>query len=473
MGVINLKSDSETYLHGRYKTVTSNDIRDTIFNETLLRIYVFLEYGGDTKILDDVYQSLMFLGPPGVGKSALQYIAATDVAKYISELRKDPIEVKKISMRITNEDAKTLAEQVVTGKVIPYLHIYLPQTKIWSLEGTPSPMDNYVNIAGVAIPVSLWRMDAYFLPFLDYVSEKLKTTKPEEIVKIVVPKFIVLDEFDKARKDVLQALYQLARAAELGRAKFCPFTIITLIGNTPETDAFGVKQLSGPLVDRSQVYIVSKPDVPGWLAYMNEIYGSKWATEVGAFLTLNPDAIYMQDQADPSTIQTPRGFTHIAVRIHVLKSMVANRVISKETYWKQVERIVYSTLIKETADELIAFLKGLHYVKLDEIIEKPELIATLDKNVAAYVIVKATSALAQSYIYEKDRAKKEGIIKKIAEMVKYGSKVLGLESLGLVLTSLPPPVRLSLAKHVDKELLSVASEAKKLADELEEMISGG
>jgi len=468
-----LKKSSEIHLHGRYKTVTSNDIRDTIFNEALLRLYVFLEYGGDIKILDDVYQSLMFLGPPGVGKSALQYIAATDVAKYISEVRNAIIEVKKISMRITNEDAKAVAEQVVAGKVIPYLHMYLPQTKIWSLEGTPSPMDNYVNIAGVAIPVNLWRMDAYFLPFLDYVSEKLKTTKSEEIVKVVVPKFIVLDEFDKARKDVLQALYQLARAAELGRAKFCPFTVITLVGNTPETDIFGIRQLSGPLVDRSQVYIVSKPDVPGWIAYMNEMYGNKWAMEIGAFLTLNPDAIYMQDPADPSIIQTPRGYTHVAVRLYVLKNMVANKVINRDAFWIQAERIIYSTLIKDTADELIAFLKGLHYIKVDEIIEKPELIANLDKNVAAYVIVKATSALAQKYVYEKDRAKKEEIIKKIAEMTRYGSKVLGVESLGLVLTSLPPPVRLSLAKHIDKELLSIASETKKLADELEEMISGG
>ena len=447
---------------GRYKLITSNEIRDILFHETLTRIYMYLEYG-DIDILDDSYQSLMFLGPPGVGKSALQKIAAKDVALFLSEKRGTKIEVKKISMRISNEDAVKVAGEVVEGKVIPYVHLYLPQTKIWHLEGTPSPMDNYVEVMGVKIPVNLWRLDAYLIPLLDY-TERIKDKNR------IVPAFLVLDEFNMARKDVLNALFQLARSAELGRAKFNPFTMISLIGNTPETNINAARQLAAPLIDRSQNYIVAKPDVSGWLAYMNEVYGTKWAQEIGAYLMLSKDQLYRQDESDPSIIQTPRGWTQIAVRMYVLKKMLASKIITKDQYWRHLERVVYSTLINETADELITFLRGIHFTSVQEIIEHPEKLKELDRNVAAYMVVKATSLLANNYVFEKGSKKKE-ILEKVAEILNHATPVLGSEALSLVLTSLPAPMRLSLSRHVSREVVYMASKTRKMAEELEELLN--
>jgi len=454
----------------RVEKITSSKIREALFYETLIRLKMLVEYGLDDKVLRDSFQSMLFLGPPGVGKTVLQYMSAKDVASYLSEIRRKNIQLTRVKMMIPVDEAKDITEKVVAGNVIPYLHLYLPQVKIWNLEGTPSPMDNFVEVMGQKIPVNLWRIDAFFLPFLDYTNTLLKSKTPEEVAKTVVPKFVVLDEVDKARKDVLEALYNLARSGELSHVNLCPLTLVSMVGNTPETDIYGVRELSAPLVDRTQVYIVEKPDVSGWLSFMNEFYRDKWASEVGAFLSINPNQIYVQDPSKPNVIQTPRGFTQVAVKLYVLKTMLNNKEIDLKTYFEQAKRIIDSTLIKETADELFAFIKGLRFVNINEVIKNPETIKTLDKNVAAYVLVRATTLLSKDYAF-KPKEEKDRIVKTLVELVNNGTSVLGNETLGLVISSLPIPLRLSLAKHLDKNIHKTASEARKLADELEEMLN--
>ena len=447
---------------GRYKEITSSEIREVIFLEALARMHTYLEYGGSVDVLDDTYQSLMFLGPPGVGKSVLQKVGLGDVAAYLSDVRGERVEVRKVSLRVSSEDAVAVANEVAAGRAAPYVHLYLPQTKIWHLEGTPSPADTYVEVAGVKVPVNVWRVDSYLLPLMVVAGDKRR----------VVPGLLVLDEFNMARKEVLDALFQLARSAEIGRAKLSPFTVISLVGNTPETNIDAVRQLAAPLVDRAQNYVVSAPDVPGWLAYMNEVYGNKWAHEVGAFLALNKSYIYMQDESNPSILHTPRGWTHVATKIHVLRRMLSEGVVDREKFWKHVERVVYGTLVNEVADELVAFLRGLSAVSVQAVLEDPRVLRGLDRNVVAYLTVKVSSSLASEYVYEQDRRRKEEIAGKLVEVVENAKHTLGAEAVALVLTSLPAPVRLTLAKRVGEDTVSMASKTRRVARELEELLAG-
>ena len=448
----------------RSKSITSGEIREIMFTNTLMRLLAYEVYDGNMDVLDDEYQSTLILGPPGVGKSALQKLAAFDVASYLSELRKRDISVKKITMRISNEDAVNTAREVVEGKVIPYLHLYLPQTKIWHLEGTPSPQDNFVNIGDVRIPVNLWRIDSFFIPFLDYTS-KVRS------IDDIVPAFLVLDEFNMAKKEVLNALFQLARGAEIGRAKLNPFTMIVLIGNTPETNINALRQIAAPLIDRAQNYVVTKPTVDGWLAYMREVYGTKWMKEIGAYLSINKDELYVQDKADPTVIQTPRSWTHVSTKLFLLQNLVAKKVISKDKYWDHVRRILYSSLINTTASEVLGFLKGLSYVNVDKVMENPEEIKNLDKNVAAYVLVKMSTKFAKQYPFIKNEKKKEKILDILASSIKYGVDVIGVDAISLILSSLPIPMTLALSQKVPPEILSTATETRKVVEEVEEVLS--
>ena len=449
--------------------ITSGEIREIIFTNALLRLKTYEIYEGNLDALDDEYQSIMLLGPPGVGKSALQKLAALDVARYLSEIRNKKISVEKVTMRISNEAAVQLTNRVVKGEVIPYLHLYLPQTKIWHLEGTPSPQDNYVSVnigmKEIKLPVNLWRLDAFFLPFLDY-TDVIKDKNQ------IVPAFLVLDEFNMARKEVLDALFQLARSAELGRAKLNPFTVITLIGNTPETNVFAARQLAAPLVDRAQNYIVSRPTVDGWMAFMNEIYGNKWLKEIGAYLALNPRELYVQDPSDPTVVQTPRGWTQVSIKLYTLKALIKEGVINRSKYWTHAERILRSTLIDQTASEIIGFLRGLFYVNIDNIIKHPEELKNLDRNVAAYVLVKIASSFASKYPFEKDERKKEKMLETLGELAKYGKEVIGVDAVSLILSALPVPMQIALYKKVPPEIITVASETRKVAEELEEVLGG-
>ena len=410
---------------------------------------IYRELGPEA--LDDAFQSLMFLGPPGVGKSALQYIAAVDVARLLSDRLGRDVRVLKVSIRTGPEEARRYAEEVASGRAVPYLHLYLPQTKIWHLEGTPSPMDNYVVVAGRRVPVNIWRLDAYMLPFLDYGQH--------------LPAFMVLDEFNMARREVLEALFQLARSAELGRVKLSPLTIVTLVGNTPESNVYAARRLAQPLVDRAQNYIVERPTVDGWLAYMEEVYGGRYAREVAAFLVRNPEHLYREEE---DGLQTPRGWTHLAVRVHALKLLVNEGVISNEKFFEHVERLAYSTLLDDTAAELVGFMRGLRAVKVREFIDEPSRLEMLDPNVAAYVLVKAAAVLRDEYA----RGRREWALGKLAELTRVGVKVLGPEAVSIVMSSLPLNLRIALSGRVGRDVVRMASEAARLERELRETVSG-
>jgi len=450
----------------RAKEITSGEIRDIITLDALSKLVLFIEYGSKNKFaLDDAFSSLMFLGPPGVGKSSLQYLAIKDVAGILSEKRNTNIEAVKVSLRISNEEAAKLANSVVKGEVIPYVHLYLPQMKPWDLEGTPSPIDNYIEVAGRKMPYNLWRVDPFMIPLLDY------TDLVKDPSQLVSP-LLVIDEFNMGRKDVRESLFQLARSAELGRAKLNPLSVITLLGNTPETNIYAEEELPLPLVNRATRYIVSKPSVDGWLAFMNEVYENKWFQEVGAFLLINNKYIYYQDKIDKEIVITPRTWTQLSVKLFTLKMMLTDKykLIDRDKFWRHAEVVIHGFLTKDLADEFYAFLQGLSSVRVADIIKDPSKLESMDRNLVAYVLVKASSHRVEEYRKAKKLEDKEKILESLKDMYMHGRKVIGNEALGIIVSSLPEPVRLKFAAILSPETRKEIGEVTKKVREYEELI---
>jgi hypothetical protein len=450
----------------RAREITSGEIRDIIVMDSLTKIIAFMEYGPENKFaLEDSFSSIMFLGPPGVGKSSLQYLGIKDVAGILSEKRGKEVTAVKVSLRITHEEASRLAERVVKGEVIPYVHLYLPQMKPWHLEGTPSPVDNFVEVAGKKIPYNLWRLDPFMIPLLDY-TDIVKS--PDQIVTPL----LVIDEFNMGRKDVREALFQLARSAELGKAKLNPLSIITLIGNTPESNIYAEEELPAPLVNRASRYIVSKPTLDGWLAFMNEVYGKKWFQEVGGFLLINRKYLYMKDQVDKEIVITPRTWTQLSIKLYTLKLALTKRygfLDSKDKFWKHAERIIYGYLTQDVASEFYGFLRGLSSVNFADIIRDPSKLEKLDRNLVAYLLVKITSS--QMEVYRRNKEKRDEILKKLVEMYEHGRKKIGNEALGIIISSLPEPVRIKFASLLPSSVRGEIREITKKVREYEELLT--
>lgn len=444
--------------------IKSGEIRDIIVSEALSKIVMISEYGLDNKFpIEDSFESLMFLGPPGVGKSALQYLAIKDVARLLSEIRNRPVRAKKISIRIEPQVASEVVNDVVNGKVVPYVHLYLPQTKLWDLEGTPSPMDNFIDVQGVKVPYNLWRIDPFLVPMLDYTSS---IKNPDQIVTPL----LVIDEFNMGGRDVLRRLFQLARGAELGRAKLNPFTIITLLGNPPESNIYAEEELAEPLVNRASRYMITAVSLDGWLAFMNEVYGKKWSQEIGGFLLGNPALLYFRDKSDKEVVITPRTWTILSVRLYSLKMMVSKyKLIGRDKYWDNVEKLLYSHLTTDVADELYGFLRGLMAINLADIIKDPQKISSLDRNLVSYLLVKITNYQMENY-KRADKETRESIIKKLTEIYHYAKKVIGAEALGIIVTSLPEPVRIKYAKLLRPEDREEIREIKRKIKEYEEAL---
>lgn len=425
--------------------------------ESLSRLIAANVYGDYA--LDDFYASLMFMGPPGVGKSGVQLLAAKDVAYILSETRKRRVKVVKVSMRVSSDEAARIASDVIAGKTVPYLHLYLPQTKIWHLEGTPSPNDNYVEVGGRRVPYNLWRLDPFIIPFLDY----RELMKRENYVTPI----LVIDEFNMGRRDVREALFQLARSAELGKAKLNPLTIISLIGNTPETNSYVDADLPLPLLNRAMRFIVDKPDVPSWIGFMNEVYGTKWAKEVGAFLLLNKDYIYQVFDEDGSIV-TPRTWTQLAARLYLAGIMA--KEYGRDRSRAYTRYVVHGLLPDAVAEEFYSYYINVRRVNIDEIIRSPEKLTALEPNTAAYAVVTAVSKLVEEY--KRTPPELRGLVtRRIRDIAAAASKVLSTEGLGLVLNSLPAPMRMSVAKYLPPDVKSNVTRIARMMKEYEEALS--
>jgi len=453
----------------RAKEIASGEIRDIIVLDALTKLVLFAEFGPENRFaLEDSFASIMFLGPPGVGKSSLQYLAIRDVAGILSKVRGRDVGVAKVSLRITHEEAAELAGRVVRGELIPYLHIYLPQTKIWHLEGTPSPADNFVVVEGRKVPYNLWRLDPFMIPFLDY------TDLVKDAGRAVTP-LLVIDEFNMGRRDVREALFQLARSAELGKAKLNPLTVITLLGNTPESNIYAEEELPAPLVNRAMRFIVSKPSLDGWLAFMNEVYGDKWFQEAGGFLLVNEKYLFYRDEADREVVVTPRTWTQLAARLYALKRMLLEKyglVDGKDKFWRYAEILIYGFLPKDVAGEFYAFLRSLSAVKLADVIKDPSMLEGMDRNLVAYILVKASTTLMSKYRELGDWKERERILATLRDMFMHARKVIGNEVLGIIVTSMPEPVRLKFASMLSPEVRGEIGEIARKVRELEEVIGG-
>jgi MoxR-like ATPase len=424
----------------RAARVTTSELRRHIVKEALAR----LEMAELGEALEDAFQSIIVLGPPGVGKSTVFRLAARDVAEALSQRWRHEVEVVKVSMRAGREEALRIAERVVERRAIPYVHIYLPQTKIWHLEGTPSPSGDTVEVKGRRIDVNVWRLDPFIIPFLDY--------------GVAVPAFIVLDEFNMARKDVLDATFQLARSAELGRARLNPFSIVALAGNTPEHNIHA-GDVPQPLLDRGQVFIVVRPTVDQWISYMAEVYGERWDRRVAGYLTLNPKDLLAVGEGG---VQTPRSWTHLAVRLHYYRRA---GLLDDGA----VEKLAYSMLREDTASRFLAYMRAVEVVAPEHVLRRPDILRGRDENTLAYALAALAVHVAANW-RRWGRGERDEATRAVAEAVKIASERLGPEAVSIAVSVLPLGARAGLAR--DEDVARLAREAVEELREVERIVGG-
>ncbi len=105
---------------------------------------------------------------------------------------------------------------------------------------------------------------------------------------------LFLDEFNQARKEVLNASFQLVLDRELNGRKL-PDDVFILCASNPCDDRYDVTELSESLVDRF-LHLQVTPDVKGWLNYAKG--NPNFDPKVVKFLEASPNALRHEDDRD-------------------------------------------------------------------------------------------------------------------------------------------------------------------------------
>lgn len=447
--------------------IKPSQLRDLVVANFFLRLQAFTDalQAGNTTMLRDVFASIGIFGIPGVGKSVLPKLGYKDAVLLLSERRGEPIQVKEVSLRASIDEAKTVLAGLLEGKVAPLLHVNLPSTKIWTWEGTPSPQDYVVEVGGVKIAYNMWRVDPFLIPFID-VSGHIKPEK-------AVPPMLIMDEFNAVQnRQVLASIFQLARDGGLGRVNLNPLTLTVFVGNTPETNILVEEELPLPLLDRMIKYVVTKPDLEGWIAFMKEVYGDKWDRAVAAYLSVNPKDFY-RVEGEKQEIVTPRRWTNVAYNLHAIHEVTRRYGLPVSGTAKMV---VYGNLPPDVAERFWGFYNEILNLKrirfdVDNVIKNPELLERMSKPTVAYLLLMAMDKLMKRY-GRLSTAEKRERLRKIAELGYHARRVLGTEAYAIIIGSMPAPVRVRFARFLREEERESIKNVQERVRQLEEALRG-
>ena len=447
--------------------ITSSEIVDIIVLETLHNVEYALELGLDHPAVRDQYITLNFEGPPGVGKTALQRIGFEDALDIVSKMIGVKLEPISIAGALTIDEGVEIARKVVEEAYAPYLHLHLSNQSIWNIEGTPAPYSRYVEIKGVKVPLNEWRLDPYILPLLDY-SKLWKKPKDYRVG------MLVLDEYNMADREVLKKIFQLTRSAEMGHARLNPLTIISLVGNTSETNVYVRTDIPLPLKNRMQRYTVVRADLSGWLRYMNRVYGDKYDKLVASYLVIRPENLYYETGEE---VVTPRTWSQLSTRLYTLRKLRDAGTITEQMFQKRMKLLIYSMIPEEIAGEFLGFYKVSHRLDLRKIWLNPsELRKINDKIVLTWVLLELTRFADNQYRKAKYVKQKNSAVRNLIKIINEAIGKLGDNAVVEVVNASSTSLRLALyntmPEHLKKRVFKIAREVREIEKELAKASTG-
>lgn len=283
---------------------------------------------------------LLFLGPPGIGKSYSVEAAAMKIAQKLNRT------FVRILLRwqpgkgfVVNMHGKWAIEDILNNpeQFFPYSDFRLSTIEPSDLTGIPREHNG---------------MTRYFP--LEWAA-----------VHSASPGIIFLDEITWIQRDDVWAVApQVVLDKIAGFTAFHPETLIIAAGNRPE-DASIVRLIHNPLMNRFKKISVKSPTVDGWKSWMFKKYGNKWDTRTYAFLKrFEAEGYLLKLPKEPEGLEnfpTPRTWTWVALDLAV---------------GFDEEDDIKGLLGPEVGQKFLAFLKT--NVNIEELIKYPHLFRQLD-----------------------------------------------------------------------------------------------
>ncbi len=284
--------------------------------------------------------NLMFIGPPGIGKSESVIDAANEVA---SELDLDFWEYENYAEPPSGYD-----------RTFTFVIFRLDMVKPEDLTGFPLP-NKETKTFEYAIP--RW-------------VEVLRKSKAG---------LVLLDEFTNVTDDmILSAAYDMVLNEKVNLYRFNKPVIA--LGNPPEYSSLA-RPLPLPLLNRLALFNVKEPKVEEWCDYMNEKYEGKWLTEVCAFLHGRPDLFLKppEDVEDLTPFPTPRSWTALALALKNVYYDIWERVKNRERRILNKFITIVSAYVGKEAASHFGSWAYIEAPSVEEVIKNPQILLDMDK----------------------------------------------------------------------------------------------
>ena len=263
-------------------------------------------------------QSILLLGPPGIGKSQ-------SVLAYAKE------EAERLGLKFAVYD-ETLTEDDLKSTYL-YVDFRLTEVEPSDLLGLPQKLNGYMTYVPLKWAHMLTKAGAGLL-FLD------------ELTNV-------------QRSDVIAAAYKIVLDRRVGFINLPATVRVIAAGNRPEHSSIA-QELPAPLLNRFLTVNIMPPSVQDWVAYMTATYKDAWDTRVAGYLYAFKEDLYRPPQ-EAMTLEpypTHRSWTMLSLALHNIQ--IADLK----------PKVAASYVGSEVAQRFSAFLKL--NVNVDELLANPE-----------------------------------------------------------------------------------------------------
>lgn len=356
------------------------------------------------------YPSVIFIGPPGVGKSTIVRETAGELAGETGRILvnlSDEAELYRMYSEIegcgNDQDCLSNLEQ----RYFAFLDLRLTEIEPQDLLGIPR-MDG--GVMRYAPP--LWA-----------------------VVLRHIPGILFLDELSNVdRPDVLAASYKILLDRSAGFVKFHPKVMVVAAGNLQSHAPGLARPLPMPLINRSSVFYVDAPDVDSWYEWtyrkLTDMLSNhdasilndhlKTLSIVKAYLSTKPSSM-IRVGAEARNVElnentpTPRAWSHF---VFTTPASLMDRL--REVDVRLLTSYIASFVGNAVASDFVtAAVVGL-FIDYDEIFSNPEKI----KEVIDRVEQKPEAAAVTAFLIGNEFVKRTMDTKSKVELAKRIAKVL-------------------------------------------------